>query len=592
MIKDTDLAYGVDFETYYKKEVYTMQSHGAYGYTHDPRFDAYAVAISGPGVSYVGPPEEAPWRQIAGAVWVAHNAPFDRAVWERLVERGDIFDGPPAAWRDTAGTCALHGLPRSLAGAVKELLGRERDKSIRDNMSGRDGRELFQDPELDAYALQDAVDCLEIWHALRGITPSHEIRLMESTYQVGRRGIACEASILIDYLETLDRARMEIEDSLPWTPEYRPASVDGLATACEALGVPAPESTAVKSEAFHKWSEIHSEALPYVHKVQRWRRVNKLRALVSTMRERIRPDGRLDFSLVYHQAGPGRWAGGDGLNMQALNAEATEGVDLRAALVAPPGKRLVIVDLSQIEPRLLFWLSGDAATLELISSGVSVYEAHARQTMGYQGEGLLKEARPKLYKGAKARVLGLGYGCGAETYVTLARNLAGLTLTEDQARFEVDDYRATNPLIVGLWESLEARFDSDRAARADRTLLPLPGGRTLRYWHDYEAHKKVERAAAARKGGRSVSWWGGKLTENLIQGVARDFFGERLLDIEAAGIGSTVLHCHDEIVLEVDADNAADALKETLHRITRPSPWLPLSVPIAASGEVAECYTK
>ena len=83
-----------------------------------------------------------------------------------------------------------------------------------------------------------------------------------------------------------------------------------------------------------------------------------------------------------------------------------------ACIVPRPGKEFIICDLSQIEPRVLAWLCGDTVLLDQLANGVPLYEAHARATMGWTG-GNLKKENAELYSLAKARVLGLGYGCGA-----------------------------------------------------------------------------------------------------------------------------------------------------------------------------------
>jgi len=86
----------IDFETYYHKETYSVSTMGYYNYTHDPRFDAYLMSV----VSldsivvrkerateiFIGNPKDFDWKMIKGFEIIAHNASFERAVIERLVE--------------------------------------------------------------------------------------------------------------------------------------------------------------------------------------------------------------------------------------------------------------------------------------------------------------------------------------------------------------------------------------------------------------------------------------------------------------------------------------------------------------------------
>lgn len=73
-------------------------------------------------------------------------------------------------------------------------------------------------------------------------------------------------------------------------------------------------------------------------------------------------------------------------------------------LLAPEGHLLAAVDLSQIEPRVLNWLAGNHQLLQRIRDGFPIYEAHARDSMGWTG-GTLKKENPGLYSLAKARCL-------------------------------------------------------------------------------------------------------------------------------------------------------------------------------------------
>jgi hypothetical protein len=127
---------GVDFETAYSRE-YSVRSLGVHRYVADPRFDAYLVALWSPGFQWVGHPADAPWGEIDGSVWVSHNRQFDEAVFERLQQLGVIHpDSGPLEWHDTAALAAYLQAPRNLAGAARELLGMEIEKTVRDQMEG------------------------------------------------------------------------------------------------------------------------------------------------------------------------------------------------------------------------------------------------------------------------------------------------------------------------------------------------------------------------------------------------------------------------------------------------------------------------
>ena len=126
----------VDFETFYSRD-YSVRTLGVHRYVQDPRFDAYMVALWSPALQWVGHPEQAPWGEVDGCVWVSHNRQFDEAVFKQLQKLGVIHpDSGPWEWYDTAALSVYLQAPRNLAGAARELLGMELEKTVRDRMEG------------------------------------------------------------------------------------------------------------------------------------------------------------------------------------------------------------------------------------------------------------------------------------------------------------------------------------------------------------------------------------------------------------------------------------------------------------------------
>ena len=214
-----------------------------------------------------------------------------------------------------------------------------------------------------------------------------------------------------------------------------------------------------------------------------------------------------------------------------------------------------------------------------LRSGLALYEAHARATMMWDG-GPLKKEQPRLYALAKARVLGLSYGAGAVTFRRVAKVLAGLDLDETDAKTTVDEFRLTNPRIVGLWERLDKAF-----GRAESVLsIKTKAGRPLRYFEPLAGECSVV------KSGKRVRYWGSKLCENLIQGTARDVMADMVLKIEAAGI-PVVLHVHDEIVCEVPRETAERDLATVREIMSTAPDWLP-QLPVECEAQIMGAYGK
>jgi DNA polymerase len=283
---------------------------------------------------------------------------------------------------------------------------------------------------------------------------------------------------------------------------------------------------------------------------------------------------------------------------------------------------MIVSDLSQIEPRVLAWLCGDQAMLQLLGSGLGPYEAHAISTMGWKAGSIppLKKANSKMYALAKARVLALGYGAGWEKFIKMAMTLAGLDITEDdpewieephpltgvlqkksgfgkRSREIVKEFREQNPLIAGqdgIWKRLDSMFK--RSVGEDFTMT-LPSGRKMVYTKvrcekrlkpNHETKKpEWQDVYTAEVGGKRYQNYGGKLTENITQAVARDVFGEHLIAMEDNG-WTNLFSVHDEAVLEVDQDVSA---KDVEHTMSKCPEWLK-GCPIAAEAKEVEFYCK
>jgi DNA polymerase len=158
----------------------------------------------------------------------------------------------------------------------------------------------------------------------------------------------------------------------------------------------------------------------------------------------------------------------------------------------------------------------------------------------------------------------------------------------------VAGYRADNPLIVEMWNKLDAGFKSSIGGDFS---MKLPSGRTMTY-KGVRCEVRIEVDPKTKKprrknvftadiGGRRFPNYGGKLTENAVQATARDIFAGHLLALEDAG-HTVLFSCHDEAILEVEPGvSAAD-----IEKIMSIAPaWLP-GCPVSAEAKIVECYCK
>lgn len=659
---------GLDFETYYNtKEGIGIKELGMVAYTRHPRFNAYMLSVSDGTDSWAGPPSRFNWDALEGRTLLSHNAAFDQKVYKSMVARGLAPQLNIPEWHCTANLSTFLCSRRDLARASEFLLGESVDKSTRGDADGKTWEDLIAKDggkEMLEYARRDASLCWRIWAKFSHLWPQCERDLSALTIKQCERGCQIDQKKLELFYSVATKALVQAELALPWIDEGRkPTSPKAVAEWCAKVGIPEPP---VKKhdgeEAYDEWASTFAPHHPWVKAYTDYRVIKKFIASLETIRIRLIDDGIFTYDLLYFGAHTGRWAGSGGFNMQNMRKEplyiddkgwlvtdsarlkeidneldpkkgsgklpgwVAYALDIRALFIARPGKKLVISDLSQIEPRVLAWLVGDSAMLELMTKGQSPYEAHARRTMNWTG-GELKHADKYLYALAKARVLGLGYGCGWKKFIKVAYDMAGLDITKDDpaevqavndagvpcfnadgtprmvdgfgttSRRIVTEYREQNPLIAsqdpenpGLWRSLDDAF---RASVGGDFTITLPSGRKLHY-PDVQIERKAvpdpdhpgrhifkrcyTAAVFSPKHNAVVRTplYGGLLTENLVQATARDVFGEQLVAMENDDI-SVLWNVHDEAVTEVDADRPASDVNAHMSKSPKWMPGLPVS---------------
>jgi DNA polymerase len=336
------------------------------------------------------------------------------------------------------------------------------------------------------------------------------------------------------------------------------------------------------------------------------RRANTFLKKLQTLHSRVRPDGRASLPLKYAEAITRRWAGDGGFNSQNTPREAVleeelryykiseEGVNLRKCIIAAPGKKLVSVDSSQIEPRCLAVLSGNWEKVKLMASGMDIYEIRARQTFGYDRPESLKAAGKadpkfdKLRRMSKAAELALPYGVGKDRFVESAWILAQVRITAAESANTVEEFRTKEAFVMRMWRKLSSALK--RAVVAEEPLkIILPSGNTIVYRDPKNAADGSGIKGLVCKMGKMcrVKLYPGKLVENLCQAVARDLFGYALLRARDAGY-PLVLQSHDEGTWEVDEDVPDSELEKPL--CVAP-PWM-RNIPLAAESSSGSYYSK
>jgi DNA polymerase len=574
--------FALDFESYYDKEL-RIKRYGALNYL--AQTDTYLVAIAGSNFQWVGNPVEFDWDQLRDAEIWTHNFSFDGAYF--LAHNLPL---PGKTFNCSANLCGYLGAPRALANAAQVLLGKEISKDPRAAMQGRSWDSLGPEEKtaLERYCLSDAQTCFELVSRYSDAWQEQEQKLSRHTIRMGWHGCRVDRAKLWHYLARLSEIQAKALREIPWAVEdgRSPLSLPQARAACLKAGIEPPRSFGQKDEDFLVWEAMYRHRIPFVAAVSRYRKASLLQRRLEGMERRILPSGRFSYAMRYFGAHTGRWSGEGGLNLQNMRKTDFHGVSARSLLIPELGRKLMVADLGQIEPRVLAWLCRDNELLSLIRVGFSFYEAQAKAWRLWDGPPrTLKRTDRQLYDAIKRLSLGAGYCMGARRFQSVVASEMGVHITPKEARRQLDDYQRRNPKVVRYWDRLGRKLQT--SVGAGELAIQLPGGRALHYSSLVRRGREVCATLATEDGYRETRLWGGFLTENTVQAVARDVFAEAVLRLEAAG-HRIVLHCHDEFVLEVEPDVALD---DVLALIRIPPDWA-ADLPIDAEGWEGECYAQ
>lgn len=284
---------------------------------------------------------------------------------------------------------------------------------------------------------------------------------------------------------------------------------------------------------------------------------------------------------------------------------------IRTAIIAPEGKLLCISDFSAIEARVLAWLAGEKWVLEAFDRGEDIYCATASGMFHVPVE--KHGANSHLRQKGKIAVLASGYQGGPNALISMGALKMGLT--EEELPDIVSRWRKTNPRIVDFWQKVENAalyvMNTARPVGLDRGIIfarevcpiegvdfltvTLPSGRKLFYPSPYISVNQFEREALHYRTQIGANWgtnstYGGKLTENITQAVARDCLAAAITRLSDAGYRIT-MHIHDEVVIEIPEEGADETLEKVNAIMSDPLPWAP-GLHLTAAGFTSKHYMK
>lgn len=511
-----------------------------------------------------------------------------------------------------------------------------------------DGQPIWwMDPErmqkLTDYCAQDVVAEVAI-HRKLGDLPKSEQHLMWLDQHINDRGVRIDQTSAEKLIKVMERQEQLCNRQILKLTQGQIEKVTAVSQIMSWLesrscfGLSDLSSSSISSI-------LPSIQDPIVRQVLQLRLENaktstaKLRAMLSA----VASDGRVHGLMYYYGAHTGRFSSrlvqlqnlpkGIGLTadqvedllsrLHSLNSEEwlehvteTHGSPMRvisslirAMIVPREGYRFFVYDYASIEPRVLAWVSGQQDLLQAYIKNEDAYKLLAAKIYRKSVAEISKEER----QFGKMAVLGAGYQMGYKRFAESCTAM-GLDVTEEEAQNIIETYRNNFSDIQQFWwDSGQAAWDAfetpdnpqlfgykDRLSwyRKDGTdilELNIPSGRTL-YYPDahiqpnggFGGNDSLNYRTSINNKWLSKSLWGGLITENVVQALARDLMVDAMMRLESNGY-PIVFSVHDEIVCEVSERYGSPEEFEAL--MTQVPTWAE-GIPVGVEGNVIYRYAK
>jgi DNA polymerase I-like protein with 3'-5' exonuclease and polymerase domains len=607
---ELDYLVTLDYETYYDTQ-YSLRNLTYIEYINSPLFKIHGMSVQINDTSPIwydsktkvrDALHEIPWNR---AGMIGHNLHFDGTITSKK------FDIIPKIYLDTL-SLARGLLPTIKSHSLKYLaeyltLG-AKDSTALGNVKGVRTLTKKQKADLGVYCNDDVNLTWKLYQTLCSYLPEEEAELIDITLRMQTQptfmlDVPKLNKIIVKKLgerETLlDEAGLDISQvrsSVKFAAHLAELGVDAptkisprtgkqtFAFAKTDLGMQMLTANPDKKVASAAMARLSCMSNLDVKRAQRF-------IDISNCNNEILP-----IPLNYYGAHTGRWSGGDKINPQNL----TKKSGLRECLLAPPGHLVLAADQSQIEARITAWLAEHDSLLNDFSLhdqglGPDVYILMATLIYGKKAEDITDDER---FIG-KMCVLGLGYGMGHEKLcITLNQILGAGSFTKWDTKHMVDTYRKVNYPIKELWNQLNAvihrmalgQEGTFKILTFDSSSIQLPNGMFLQYPnlrgipnhydsydYEYEYKDKMQKI------------YGGRLTENIVQALARIVIAGNMIEINKVFPVATMTH--DEIVIIPPIARIEEAKKLVTDVMSKPPEWCS-DLPLALTIDIGEAYAK
>lgn len=603
----------LDFETYYS-QTYSLSKLTTEEYVRGKEFEVIGVSVKvddGETKWFSG--TDADIKQFLESysfednLALAHNAMFDAAIltWH--------FGIHPRGWLDTLSMArAIHST--EVGGSLDKLttfygLG-QKGTAVASAIGKHRLDFASQDlAEYGEYCTNDVELTRKLFDCMSPNFPALELRLIDLTIRMYSEPVLeLSHTLLHDHIEKQQAAKKLLLKSIEMDSREGLMSNEKFASLLKEFNVDPPRKvspvTGKETWAFSKTDEGFKALLDHSNQWVQMLAAARL-GLKSTQEETraqrfldIAGRGKLPIPLRYYAAHTGRWGGDDKVNMQNLGRSSP----LKKAILAPEGYWMIDSDSSQIEARTVAWLAEQDDLVQAFEEGKDVYKIMASAIYGKAESEITKEER---FVG-KTTILGAGYGMGAIKFKAQLKTF-GVEIEEAEAARIIQVYRETYPRITKLWReagrALDAIAENKTCDLGRANILTvdgekgirMPNGLYIKYPNLRNQTKEdgKDEYVYDTKRGKAVipnKIYGGKVVENLCQGLARIIIGEQMLMI--AKKYRVVMTVHDAIAIiapEEEIQNAQEFVELCMR--VRPS-WaleLPLNCESGSGKSYGEC---
>ena len=578
---------------------------------------------------------------------IAHNAQFERVMWEMVMTRYGFTNIEAKKWKCTAAKAAAMALPRSLDGACEALgLKHQKDKEGRRIMlkmckprkaTINNSAEWHENPEEFKRLCQYCGADVEAEYELDQVLPDlneAESKLYQVDQTINSRGVYVDIKSINTLgckIEQKERDLLTELDDITYGEVTSTRQRDATLVWLDGEGVPLSDLTKATVEKTLNEKRFLPTTARRVLEIRQSLSKSSVSKLTA-MKRMANTDQRVRGTMLFDAASTGRW-GGRGMqphNYPRASLNSTDIDDvlawdndlidmihgdvfsaaskcLRGMICAASGKELLCADYSSIEARVLAWLAFETEVLNDFKEGLDAYKVAASSVFGTPYDSISSAQR---FIG-KTIVLACGYGGWVNAFRAMGNEDVNKLSDEDIGK-NILKWRDSREKTITLWhktyEAAQKAIETSRVytygllscgMRDGFLHIRLPSGRLLAYYQpriemlETPYGKMKETITYMGINSFTKKWerqstFPGKIIENVVQAIARDVLAEALIRCEDSGY-PVAFHVHDEIVSEVPKHSRR---LSDFEKIVSVVPDWATGLPLKAEGWVGVRYRK